>query len=44
MKRKIEKVIMLYQHSSNPINYWADMSKYKDKAENLSGCSLMEQG
>lgn len=29
MERKIEKVIMLYQHSSNPINYWADMSKYK---------------
>lgn len=44
MERKIEKVIMLYQHSSNPINYWADMSKYKDKAENMSGCSLMEKG
>ncbi len=44
MERKIEKVIVLYQDSSNPISYWADMSKYKDKAENLTGCSLMEQG
>lgn len=33
MERKIEKVIVLYQDSSNPISYWADMSKYKDKAE-----------
>lgn len=30
--------------ASNPISYWADMSKHKDKAENLTGCSLMEQG
>lgn len=44
MERKIEKVIVLYQDSSNPISYWADMSKYKDEAENLTGCSLMEQG
>lgn len=43
MEGKIEKVIMLYKHSSNPISYWADMSKYKDKAENLSGCSLMNK-
>lgn len=34
MERKIEEVIVLYQDSSNPISYWADMSKYKDKAEN----------
>ena len=44
MERKIEKVIVLYRDSSNPISYWADLSKNKDKAENLTGCSLMEQG
>lgn len=44
MERKIEKVIVLYQESGNPISHWADMSKSKDRAENLTGCSLMEQG
>lgn len=41
MERKIEKVIVLYQDSSNPISYWVDMSQYKDMAGNLTGCSLM---
>lgn len=39
--RKIKKVMVLYQDSSNSISYWAHMSKYK---ENWTGCSLMEQG
>lgn len=43
MDRKIEKVIVL--DSSNHISYWADVSKYEDKAKkNVSGRSLMEEG
>lgn len=40
----IEKVSLLHRDSHNPISYWADMSKYKDKAENLSGEWVAQKG
>lgn len=44
MEREIKKVIVLCQGSSNPISYWAHMSEYEDRAENLTSCCLMEWG
>lgn len=40
----IEKVSLLHRDSHNPISDWADMSKYKDKAENLSGEWVAQKG
>lgn len=44
MEERLEKVSLLYQDSRNPISYWADMSKCKDEAENLTGEWVAQKG
>lgn len=40
----IEKVSLLQRDSHNPVSCWADMSKHKDKAENLTGEWVAQKG